>query len=222
MMETDMFNNTAENDGDTEQYEEELTAAEVLQKLEDAWLNEKHAPELLESRMEIVECMLDQVKTMEDNLLKLKKGDLRAPVHRLEIQRIKFMVNSYLRLRLFKIQKNVFHVTKPSDDNPSRMTPEEAEFAGNYRQMMQEHYDSLVLRHIPGAWDPEKVSPNVPNPQINSAVFAVVKSDVSGVEIRDHADLGRDDTIDLVEGTQHMFQYSAISHLIDSDNIKLI
>ena len=61
MMETDMFNNTGDNDGDTEQYEEELTAAEVLQKLEDAWLNEKHAPELLESRMEIVECMLDQV-----------------------------------------------------------------------------------------------------------------------------------------------------------------
>ena len=72
-------------------------------------------------------------------MLKLKKGDLRAPVHRLEIQRIKFMVNSYLRLRLFKIQKNVFHVTKTSDDNPSRMTPEEAEFAGNYRQMIQEH-----------------------------------------------------------------------------------
>ena len=32
--------------------------------------------------MEIVECMLDQVRTMEDNLLKLKKGDVRVPVHR--------------------------------------------------------------------------------------------------------------------------------------------
>ena len=92
--------------------------------------------------------LLDQVKTMEENLLKLKKGDLRAPVHRLEIQRIKFMVNSYLRLRLFKIQKNVFHVTKTSDDNPSRMTPEEAEFAGNYRQMMQEHRYKREFRTI--------------------------------------------------------------------------
>ena len=85
---------------------------------------------------------------MEENLLKLKKGDLRAPVHRLEIQRIKFMVNSYLRLRLFKIQKNVFHVTKTSDDNPSRMTPEEAEFAGNYRQMIQEHRYKREFRTI--------------------------------------------------------------------------
>ena len=64
-----MFNNTGDNDGDTEQYEEELTAAEVLQKLEDAWLNEKHAPELLESRMEIVECMLDQVGDGNGNFL---------------------------------------------------------------------------------------------------------------------------------------------------------
>ena len=26
--------------------------------------------------------MLDQVRTMEENLLKLKKGDVRVPVHR--------------------------------------------------------------------------------------------------------------------------------------------
>jgi hypothetical protein len=35
------------------QVEEELTAAEVLAKLEEAWLNEKHSPELLEPKMEV-------------------------------------------------------------------------------------------------------------------------------------------------------------------------
>ena len=55
----DIFETSA---GDAEQFEEELTAAEVLQKLEDAWLNEKHSPEILEPRMEIVECMLEQVR----------------------------------------------------------------------------------------------------------------------------------------------------------------
>ena len=149
-MDTDIFENTGSAE---EQYEEELTAAEVLQKLEDAWLNEKHAPELLESKMEIVECMLDQVKTieekhlylylihlhlvhlytcmlqvktMEENLAKVKKGDIRVPVHRMEIQRIKFMANSYLRLRMRKIQSNIFSVTRGDrdTDNPSRMTPE--------------------------------------------------------------------------------------------------
>ena len=59
-MDSDIFQDT-DYDG-VEEYEEELTAAEVLQKLEDAWLNEKHSPELLEPKMEIVECMLEQVK----------------------------------------------------------------------------------------------------------------------------------------------------------------
>ena len=80
-MDSDIFNNT-ENLNEEEVIEEELTAAEVLQKMEEAWMNEKHAPELLESKIEIIECMLDQIKTMEENLSKLKKGDIRAPVHR--------------------------------------------------------------------------------------------------------------------------------------------
>ena len=89
--------------------------------------------------MEIVECMLDQVRTMEENLLKLKKGDVRVPVHRyilytnitaetgifffrLELQRIKFMVNSYLRIRLQKIQNNIFYYANQHQDNPDRLT----------------------------------------------------------------------------------------------------
>ena len=60
---SDIFQDTGP-DGGVEEYEEELTAAEVLQKLEDAWLNEKHSPELLEPKMEIVECMLEQVKSL--------------------------------------------------------------------------------------------------------------------------------------------------------------
>ena len=46
-MEADMFSSGTEGTEGTEEYEEELTAAEVLQKLEQAWINEKQAPELL-------------------------------------------------------------------------------------------------------------------------------------------------------------------------------
>ena len=59
---SDIFQDTGADRVD--EYEEELTAAEVLQKLEDAWLNEKHSPELLEPKIEIVECMLEQVKCL--------------------------------------------------------------------------------------------------------------------------------------------------------------
>ena len=74
-MESDLFDSSTNRE--EEQFEEELTAAEVLQKLEEAWLNEKHSPELQDSKIEIVECLLDQINTMEENLVKLKKGDVR-------------------------------------------------------------------------------------------------------------------------------------------------
>ena len=54
-MDSDIFESTATNE--EEQYEEELTAAEVLQKLEDAWLNEKYAPELLGDCYSLFDCV---------------------------------------------------------------------------------------------------------------------------------------------------------------------
>ncbi|XP_073444995.1 DNA replication complex GINS protein SLD5 isoform X2 [Dendrobates tinctorius] len=44
--------------------EEVLTPAELISKLEEAWLNEKFAPELLESKSEIVECVMEQLNHM--------------------------------------------------------------------------------------------------------------------------------------------------------------
>ena len=46
----------------------------------------------------------------------------RTPVHRMELNRIRFIINSYLRIRLEKIQRNIHKVTqdKIGDDNPDR------------------------------------------------------------------------------------------------------
>ena len=124
-MESDLFDSSTNRE--EEQFEEELTAAEVLQKLEEAWLNEKHSPELQDSKIEIVECLLDQINTMEENLVKLKKGDLRMQLHRMEIQRIKFIVNLYLRLPISQIQKNMFNNIQTATRGPAL---DSAVFAG--------------------------------------------------------------------------------------------
>ena len=49
---------------------------------------------------------------MEGNLSRLAKGDVRLVVHRMELARIRFVINSYLRLRLKKIEKHLHHYTK--------------------------------------------------------------------------------------------------------------
>ena len=97
------------------------------------------------------------------------------------------MVNSYLRLRLEKIQSNIFHYTKTDDDNPSRLTQEEADFALNYKENLTEHFNSLALRHIPGVWESTKVVPTAPAPNLSTAVFVSVREDVPRVDIQDEA-----------------------------------
>ena len=142
----------------------------------------------------------------------------------LDIGRVLFIFrnNRYLRLRLNKIQANIFHYTKTDNDNPSQLTQEEAEFALNYKENVTEHFQSLALRHIPGVWESEKVFPSVPAPNLSTAVFVSVKEDVPGVDIKDEAGLGRDDTVDFLKGSQHIVKYDVVSHLVDEGSVQLI
>uniref|UniRef100_A0A8C8SQH2 GINS complex subunit 4 n=1 Tax=Pelusios castaneus TaxID=367368 RepID=A0A8C8SQH2_9SAUR len=79
-----------------------LTPAQLIRSLEQAWLNEKFAPELLETKSEIVECVMEQLAHMESNLKRAKPGDLKVSIHHMEIERIRYVLSSYLRCRLVK------------------------------------------------------------------------------------------------------------------------
>ncbi|XP_046468483.1 DNA replication complex GINS protein SLD5 isoform X2 [Neodiprion pinetum] len=83
---------------------EEFTPGKVLQDIENAWLNEKFAPEILPHQSELVDCMLEQISHMEENMKKLKKGDIRLAIHKMEIDRIRFVIKSYLRTRTVALQ----------------------------------------------------------------------------------------------------------------------
>ncbi|PIO57388.1 hypothetical protein TELCIR_21204, partial [Teladorsagia circumcincta] len=48
--------------------EEEITPDEVLRQMRLAWQNEMAAPCLLPHRYDIVECLVDQIEGMEENL----------------------------------------------------------------------------------------------------------------------------------------------------------
>ena len=65
----------------------------MLQRLQGAWINEKFSPELLEPQIEIVDCLMEQIVSMEDHLLSLEKGSFAIALHKMEIQRVKFLVS---------------------------------------------------------------------------------------------------------------------------------
>eukprot|EP00058_Branchiostoma_floridae_P024983 XP_002610473.1 hypothetical protein BRAFLDRAFT_124274 [Branchiostoma floridae] len=174
---------------------EQMTAAEALAMVEKAWLNEKFSPELLPHKQDLVDVMLDQLNGMQENISRAKKGDLKASIHKMEIDRIRYVLASYLRIRLEKIEKFVHHLLEEEaelgEDVPSRMSPEELQHAKN----CESHKGQLRVLQV--------------------------QEQVDQVMVDTAGDQG-DEAIDLEKGSQHIMRYRVVAPLINNDAVTLI
>lgn len=223
LQEENDINDEDEDDDD----EEAMTAPEVLQKLEEAWLNEKFSPELLPVKSNLVECMLAQINAMETNIENAKKADLRVSIHRMEIDRIRFVVSSYLRHRLAKIEKFTSHVleeeVKRRDTDAPLLSDAELEFAKGYEANMINHLETTVMKKMPGpANSTYNKKEMAGRPALDSYVFLRVNETTENVLVEEATvDVG-EEILDLEKGDQHIMMYKPISNLVESGAVSLI
>ncbi|XP_061842223.1 DNA replication complex GINS protein SLD5 [Nerophis lumbriciformis] len=222
-----MWDSFADNDvSHEESQEDDMTPAQLIAKLEDAWLNEKFSPELLANQSEVVECVMEQLTHMEENLLRVKKGDAKASIHRMEIDRIRFVLCSYLRSRLQKIEKFFPHVLEKeksrSDGEPSLLSPEEFAFAKEYAANTESHMKSVALTHMPPVLQTLDMLKAVPAPCMDSFVFLRVRERQENILVEPETDDQREYAVDLEEGSQHLMRYRTIAPLISSGAAQLI
>lgn len=240
MSSLDLINSRSINDSENlisqnssqEETEIELTAYEVIQRLQKAWINEYYSPELLEPQVEVIDCLLEQIKSTDENLQQLDKGHFGISIHKMELARVRFMIASYLRLRLQKIQRQVHHLNKRSDDElNARLTSEEATFLKSHKKNLDNLFQKLALDHTAGRLSAEfsahfgadgKPDQQAPRPNLNAAVFVKAQQDIQGVFIEDEAGRGRDEEYDMEKDSQHILRYKSVSHLIQSGDVRLI
>ena len=53
-----------------------------------AWLNEKFSPDLLEAQPDIVDCVMEQLSEMEENIQRASKTEFKVSIHRMEVGRV--------------------------------------------------------------------------------------------------------------------------------------
>lgn len=102
----------------TDDYESLIstTDAELLKR---AWRNEKAAPEILHFEAALVQRSWEQIQLMEETVRNSQKMVWSHSVY--EYRSIRwtwiglFLLRSYLRTRLQKIEKYVFHIQKTSE-----------------------------------------------------------------------------------------------------------
>ncbi|XP_039624503.1 DNA replication complex GINS protein SLD5 [Polypterus senegalus] len=212
---------------DSEDESQELmTPAQLIGKLEEAWLNEKFAPELLENKSEIVECVMEQLNHMEENLQRSKKGDLRATIHRMETERIRYVLSSYLRCRLQKIEKYFPHVLEKeksrAEGEPSYLSPEEYAFAKEYYANTETFLKNVALKNMPANLQTVDLGKSVPKPNLDSFVFLRVKERQENILVEPETDDQREYAVDFEEGSQHLIRYRTVAPLVASGAVQLI
>uniref|UniRef100_A0A0M3I3S6 GINS complex subunit 4 n=1 Tax=Ascaris lumbricoides TaxID=6252 RepID=A0A0M3I3S6_ASCLU len=99
--------------------EEAVTPAEVLAKLTIAWQNEVCAPRLLPHRFDLLECIIDQIEGMEENISRTRcKNQLKVSLHKMELHRVGYIASHYMRKRLQKIEVDAANYL--AEDNARR------------------------------------------------------------------------------------------------------
>lgn len=175
--EDNYLNNTVDDDDDEG---EEITAQKVLEFLETAWTNEMCAPDILQHQSDMLELMMGQVAHMEENMKDLDKNDFRYVVHQMELERIRYIMASYLRCRLQKIETYTKHILKEESARiaeEKRLSPEETKFAQEYYENIEECFQHVALQYMPNTQRSE-AEQRLVRPNLMSHVF--IKANVSG------------------------------------------
>lgn len=210
--------NEIENESDDED-EVQISLPEIIQLMEETWLNEKFSPEILPNKMEIVELLLDQITTLETNLKKLNNSDFKKGLYQMEVDRLRFLISSYLRKRLEKIEIFCTAILeqeklRSQQGKDNYLSQNELQFAQEYDQSIKDNFES-VMRFCPGIIETQIISPN-----IHSMVFLKSKENIDGIVIDDGND--ENDLIDLTTGAQVLIGYKSISNLVKNGDVHLI
>lgn len=209
-------NEDFEDPGDEEEL---ITAQKVLEIVETAWQNELCAPEVLQHQTDMLELMLGQVAHMEENMKDLDKNDFRFIVHQMELERIRYVMASYLRCRLQKIETYTRHILNEEEAREvaeKRLSPEEFKYAQEFADNVEQYFQQVARQYMPNMQRAE-AEQRIVRPNLMSHVFIKANMDVPSVVV------GVDDEeVDLTAGSQHIIPYQLVSDLIYKNQAQLI
>lgn len=200
-----------------------FTSFQLLQNLQNTWLNEKFAPDLLPQQTDMLDLMLGQIAHMEENIGQLDKNDFRYVAHQMELQRIRYIAASYLRTRLQKIETFTRHILEEDDARaPSvkRLSNDERRFAESYADSISKHFNQIAIQHMPQNLREDNASTRnreIVTPNMSSHIFLKANESVIGVVVG-----ANEEEVDLDPGSLHIMPYNLASKLVLEGKVQLI
>jgi GINS complex subunit 4 len=211
-----------------------------------AWKNEQASPDLLQYEEDLVESLRDRVQTVETliderydlisekckddedpeytSILKdVSESRFRLQLFQIEISRVKYILGTYLKCRLMKIQKYHRYISKAENNQLSLLSAAEKTFLESYGELVDKHLKQTFLKFLPDEGseirNPADENVKMITPFPDKYVFIYVNKDVGEFQLSSD---NMEDTEDIKKGTISFVPYQAIKPLILKKFVELI
>ncbi|XP_047950865.1 DNA replication complex GINS protein SLD5-like [Salvia hispanica] len=206
---------------------ESLMSTTDAELLKSAWRNEKAAPEILNYAADLVQRSRQQIQLMEemvDDYINDGVDPLTVSLYQIDLDRTMFLLRSYLRTRLQKIEKYVFHIQKTAEEW-NRLSKQEQKFASRFAGDIKNHLDQSVLSRLPDQYQSHlrqsaasEEDDMVPEPQLDSYVVCRSKKYLGAYQLGDSGE----ELINIEADDLYALPYKSIKPLIESGQVDLV
>ncbi|KAI0028409.1 GINS complex Sld5 component [Vararia minispora EC-137] len=199
-----------------------------LQQLIRQWQNERYAPEILAGHEAALNVLLDHIRRQSDTIQHLRNDPgssedehFRIMLAQTEIERVKFVVRSYIRTRLHKIEQHARLIV----DTPGlqgRLSQTELNHAQRrFAKLTETYFHMSVLQALPEDQrglddDAAFVPPMIPEPNRSHSVFVHAREDCPPVPLPDS------NFLTMRKGLIVLTPYSVIEPLLADGSIELV
>jgi GINS complex subunit 4 len=126
-----------------------------------ALIAERESPEILKYNKEVVEKLDSHIWQQDDALEEVETNSVTEgffkSIYKLEIERMKFLLKSYLSTRIFKIEK--YYLDLIYNERIDLLSESEYEFAAKYFIYKKKHYQNSFSKKLPSSLN-DFVEPN--------------------------------------------------------------
>ncbi|KAL3510016.1 hypothetical protein ACH5RR_029417 [Cinchona calisaya] len=200
------------------------TDAELLKR---AWQNEKAAPQILRFEAALVQRSREQIQLMEETVEEYTRNGsdpLTVSLYQMDLDRTLFLLRSYLRTRLQKIEKYMFHIQKTTE-LWNRLSRPEQKFMGRCIEDMEQHLDQSVLSKLPSSYkshlkqsSSSEEDDMVPEPQLDTYVICRSNRFLGAFQLDDSGE----ETVNIEADDLYALPYKSIKPLVETGQIDLV
>ncbi|KAL8771892.1 MAG: hypothetical protein Q9209_002830 [Squamulea sp. 1 TL-2023] len=193
-----------------------------LQRLTRAWVTERSAPELLPWPSDLMERVLgrihQQIEVVEEQVGNVDpKTNFRLIIIQTELERFKFLVRSFLRTRMAKIDKHALYMLN-NPTQTARLSASELQYVNSHQTLLEAHYRSSFLSQFPASLqrldDTAGGISMIEQPDTDTAVFVRALRDVEEPVIIEGTDIG----FEMRRGDVYVVRWSAVrEHVMNGD-----